>query len=1148
MTRLVLLFLLLPPVLAADSPWESGPGFRRKPVAPADALPNGFTLLTQATTAIAFTNTISEVRVRERQNIMNGAGVALGDFDRDGRPDIFLCNKEGPSALYRNLGDWRFEDVTLPAGVACVGQSSSGATFADLNGDGWLDLIVTSFGGPNACFLNLTNGSFTNITAAAGLQFRENMTSLALGDIDGDADLDLYLNNFGLVSVLRDGASLATRVINGVVTPIGRFANRVKIINGEMIELGEPDFLFSNNGHARFSPLPWPETFRDATGHPMAPPPDFGLAVQMRDINGDGFPDLYVCNDFQTPDRMWLNDGKGKFRAPDPFALRTMSYAAMGVDFADIDRDGDMDFIVVEMLARDQSRRLRQETHPSPGQASAGFDAPEDAFRNTLYLNNGDGSYSEIARLARVAASDWSWCPIFLDVDLDGFEDLLVTNGNADDTNDRDAIAHAAAGGKKAVRSRPLKPLLTPNVAFRNRRDLTFELASSPWNFDSTQISHGMALADLDGDGDQDVVVNCWNAPPLLYRNNASNPRVLVRLNGRGGNTQGVGAMVTFRAPNGFSQSQEIISGGRYMSGDDPTRTFACLGPGPFELHVNWRSGRVSALTNVAANSIYEIDEPGSSPIPRAPARHIESAFQDVSARLAHTHASESNNDFDRQPLLPRSLSQKSPSLTWVDLNNDGHDDLIIGPNAAFSNTGVGPFSPVLFKAPFTADESEVRISDASGGSLQTVKFPPALTPGPIILLDFDSDGDLDLFLSGTSALGQFPQPASALLFSNDQGQYTLNPPASAPFAYVGCVNAAVAADLNGDGWIDLALATEWGPIRVFLNENGAFKDATESLGFSKMTGLWLSISAGDFDGDGRLDLAAGNWGRNTAQEEFRARPLRLYFGDWLGRGAVDMIEARFNPSLDAWAPERSLARVGAALPFVKQRFATHLQYSESSLDDILADAPKPLRFLEAAWLESTLFLNRGSHFTAHPLPTPAQFTPVCALLTADFDGDSQEDLFLAQNYFSTRPDAGRFDAGFGLLLRGHGDGKFTPVPAAQSGIRVHGAQHGCAAADFDGDGRVDLAVSQLASPTRLFHNKLAAPGFRIVLQGPPTNPSGIGASLQLLAGDKSGPIRLSRGCAEVMSLPGATAVRVIWPGGKTQEAPLRGLNTRVAH
>ncbi len=593
--------------------WEEGSGFRWTTLnVPASGKP-GFTLLAPTQTRILWTNLISEVSVAKHYNMVSGGGVAAGDFDGDGLCDLYFCNRGGRNALFRNLGDWRFNDVA-GTDLACERHSSTGATFADINGDGLSDLLVNSFFGTNSCFLNLGNGGFTNATQNAGLISRGGNTSMALGDVDGDGDLDLYVAYFGLEAILREGGRLSFSMVNGQPAVTGRHARRLKVMGGQLVELGEQDVLYLNDGKGHFSPVNWAECFRDEDGQPIATAPmDFGLAVQIRDINEDGFPDIYVCNDFQTPDRAWLNDGRGRFRAMPRVALRNMSYASMGVDFADIDRDGRLDFITVDMLSRDHGRRLRQlSSMPAAARRIGAIEIREDVPRNGLYWNRGDGTYSEIAWLSGVAASDWSWTPIFLDVDLDGYEDLLVSAGSLYDVMDRDAAARPPQSGVADSRKMlSLYPRLdSRNAAFRNRGDLTFEDVSQAWGFESRQVSHGMSLADLDGDGDMDVVINCANTAPLIYRNDSSTPRVAVRLRGLPQNTQGIGAKIKLVGGAVPMQSQEMICGGRYLSGDQPMRVFAAGSlTNEMRLEVAWRGGRRSVVSGVKANRIYEVDE-----------------------------------------------------------------------------------------------------------------------------------------------------------------------------------------------------------------------------------------------------------------------------------------------------------------------------------------------------------------------------------------------------------------------------------------------------------------------------------------------------------------------------------------------------------
>jgi len=542
--------------------------------------------------------------------MVSGAGLAAGDFDGDGRCDLYFCNRGGANALFRNLGNAKFENVSAPE-VACPGRSSMGATFSDINGDGLLDLLVSCFFGTNSCFVNLGNGRFTNATPNSGLSSRGGATTLALGDLDGDGDLDLYVAYFGIEAILREGGRLSYSMVNGRPVVTGRHARRIKVVEGNLVELGEQDVLYLNDGRGHFTAANWAELFLDEDGQPLRTAPmDFGLSVQIRDMNGDGFPDIYLCNDFQTPDRAWLNDGHGRFRAVPREAMRNMSYASMGMDFADIDRDGRVDFLTVEMLSREHARRLRQlSSMPAAGRRIGEIENREEVPRNALYWNRGDGTYAEIAWFSGIAASDWSWSPIFLDVDLDGFEDLLVSAGSLYDVMDQDAAMAARPDARTQLALYPR--LDNRNVAFRNRGDLTFEDVSQAWGFDSRQVSHGMALADLDDDGDLDVVINCANAAPLFYRNDSSAPRVAVRLKGLPPNTQGIGAQIKLLGGAVPMQSQEIICGGRYLSGDQAIRVFAAGSHDQeMQLEVTWRSGRRTVVRGVKGNRLYEVDEP----------------------------------------------------------------------------------------------------------------------------------------------------------------------------------------------------------------------------------------------------------------------------------------------------------------------------------------------------------------------------------------------------------------------------------------------------------------------------------------------------------------------------------------------------------
>jgi hypothetical protein len=1200
---------LLASILTASAlDWQPGDGFGSAALSVPAQGRTGFTQLQPAQTGIAFTNHLADNSAVGNQILQGGSGVALGDIDGDGWCDVYLCRIEGPNALYRNLGHWRFEDITGPAGVACAGQHSTGAVLVDVDGDGDLDLLVNAIGGGTRLFFNDGAGRFTE-SVNAGLLGKSGATSMALADVDGDGDLDLYVANYRTNTIRSTG--LQVLIINGkrVLRPQDRDQYEFTP-EGLLLEHGEVDALYLNNGKGQFTPVSWTGgAFLDEDGKPLAAgPKEWGLSVMFRDVNGDLAPDLYVCNDFWSPDRFWINDGAGRYRALPRLAQRNSSTFSMGVDFADVNRDGQDDFFVLDMLSRDHARRMRQRA--MLGQAAdkstiGQIDDRPQIERNTLFVSRGDGSYAELAQYGGVQASEWSWGVVFVDVDLDGFEDMLITTGHDFDTQDADAEARIAAMGPSPASSPGAKLLVyprlnVPNAAFRNRRDLTFEEVGQAWGFDAVGVSHGIALADLDNDGDLDVVINNLNAAAGLYRNESIAPRVAVRLKGKAPNTLGIGAKIKVRG-GPVPQSQEMIAGGRYLSGDDALRVFAAgLAAQGLEIEVTWRNGTRSIVTGAAPNRIYEIAESGARPAERPAQPDLKPFFREV-ASFQHTHQEEPFDDFARQRLLSKRFSQLGPGLAWFDVDGDGWEDLMIGSGrggelAAFRNrqghldrldlrSALGKAADdqtTVLGWSSESDPSTFWVAEANYESGQTnhalrryafrageVDLKETLpgwgsSLGPVAVADVDGDGDLDLFAGGRLVPGRYPEPATSRLYRNEGGRMQL----ATEWPGLGLVSGAVFSDLDGDGFAELILAREWGGLKIFRNDHGRLapwdapvereresgktgkreNDAVPLSRFpafplSSLTGWWNGVTTGDFDGDGRLDIIASNWGRNHPWQEFVKDELRVFYEDFAGKGTIEPVEACFNAHYRRLVPWRDLETVAAALPWVRERFPTYQSYGEASLEQIYGERLKSAPELRAHWLETTLFLNRGDAFEARPLPAEAQFAPAFGVCVADFDGDGHEDAFLGQNFFAVEEQTSRYDAGRGLWLRGDGRGGFRAVPGQESGVRVYGEQRGAALCDYDRDGRVDLVVTQNGAATRLFRNELGRPGLRVRLKGPPTNLSGIGAALWLVFGEKAGSAREVHGGSGYWSQDGAvqvlatparpTRLTVRWPGGR---------------
>ena len=553
---------------------------------------DGLIQLSSKNTGVTFQNDITRELIAANRALLNGSGVTTGDVDGDGLIDIYFCRTEGSNVLYRNLGNWKFEDITDKAGVACKDQFSTGTVLSDIDGDNDLDLLVTALGGPNAVFLNDGTGHFHEVTEEAGLRGNSGATTMALADVDGDGDLDLYMANDKTRSV-RDIYPLSERSFDTTVRQtengwevLPEFREHFTLnLNGsrlERFEYAEADLFFLNDGTGRFIREELTEgRFLDGNGNSIQEKyMDWGLTARFQDIDSDGDPDIYVCNDFESPDRIWINNGDGQFSMMPKLAVRNTSASSMGIDFADFNRDGSLDFFVVEMLSRNHKRRKTQMGPMSVTPVSVGeIDNRPQYMRNTLFLNRGDNTYAEIAQYGGVQASEWSWSPLFLDVDLDGYEDILVVTGHYYDAMDADVQSdlktmnysrYSQLQSEVFAYSR----LATRDFIFKNRGDLTFEEVGKSWGFTSEDISHGMALADFDNDGDLDVVINRLESEAGIYRNDSSAPRIAVRLRGDSPNTQGIGAKVKLLG-GPVDQMKEVISGGSYLSGSDPLVSFA---------------------------------------------------------------------------------------------------------------------------------------------------------------------------------------------------------------------------------------------------------------------------------------------------------------------------------------------------------------------------------------------------------------------------------------------------------------------------------------------------------------------------------------------------------------------------------------------
>jgi len=1069
----------------------------------------GFKRLDAGATGIDFKNILAGDAFLTDAVAHNGSGLALGDVDGDQRVDIYFCGLQSPNKLFRNLGNWKFQEQEIGA-AACQGQRSTGAALIDIDGDSDLDLLVNGIAAGTRLFLNDGTGHFSE-SKESGLSKSSSATSMALADIDLDGDLDLYCAHYVDVmytadptthyALARQNGQYVVSHVNGEPTTSPGLRNRFVVSpTGRLKELPEFDALYLNLGNAQFKAIQFEKgTFNNQAGRPVMPPRDWSLAVMFRDLNGDAYPDLYVCTDNASPDRVWINYGSGTFRMQEATAIGHTSRSSMGIDFADINRDGLDDFFVADMFARQHEKRMTQlaKQYSDPQEILHPNGRPR-YNRNTLFMGQTDHSFVETALMAGVAASDWSWCPVFMDVDLDGFEDLLVTNGFSFDVMDQDSqdqLRTMQITKHERQRSRQFHPpFVTPNAAFRNVGHGIFEPADEDWGFDISGISNGMALGDLDNDGDQDVVINQLNDQAILLRNTIDKPRIKVSLSGSTHNTGGIGARIQFDQRT-TKQSQVIIGGGRYLSGDEACRVFSFSNEAnaPHVLEVQWPDQSISRIENVKPNHHYTIHQTGAEKLPQEVNEVSEPPlFSNVSHLMDHRPVAQTLQRDSTIAHPFQMVDSVTQGLAWQDVNGDGWPDLwvsaergqqptiylnqegkafekhpTIKPAKDDQGTAIGWKDGIggvfwLVATPYRAShpqrESAIDVfKSGTGENLKTLNVGK-FGIGDLEVMDMDGDGDEDLFVATTPAWGRYPEPADSQVWINDQGTLKLNTTWSRAFKAAGIVHGATAFHLDTDPLPDLALATEWGPVKIFRNTGKGFSQVTEQQGLSSDQGWWTDIAAGDFNDDGRKDLVATNRGRNTEMALIPKASFRIWYGDADGDERLEVVPTW--KSNNKWHPLSSRTTLSRIIPALSKRIPSHSQYAKASIEEILGDAFPQYRWLDASIEDTSIFLRTESGFDRIPLPAQAQWSPSYSVQVLDANGDQHLDLFLGQNHFNQHSELTRHDAGKGWILFGNGDGSFRASSAQRTGFQLNGEQRHVRILDFNQDGKQDMILT----------------------------------------------------------------------------------------
>lgn len=1067
-----------------------------------------FTELGVEASGVEFVNPIDKDHPTKRLYLGAFAcgGVAIGDLDGDGVADLFLTSGPRRNVFYRGLDGMKFQDATADAGLGGGDEWTAGASLVDIDADGDLDVYVCNYDAPNALFINDGKGVFTDKAGEFGLAISDASLMASFCDYDLDGDLDCFLMTRDFK---RDGGRPekhpVVRLGNGFTLAPG-FEKYYKVENRgggkwTYVNAGREDYLFQNDGGK----------FTDVSKKAGISGRDRGNSAVWWDYDNDGLPDLYVGNDFKDADRLYRNQGDGTFKDVIRQVTPHTPWFSMGADLGDLDGDGREDLLIADMAG---TNHFRSKTTMGEMGATRSFllsAVPRQYMHNVLYLNQDSGLLVDGSFMAGLAQSDWCWAVKIRDFNLDGLPDVYFTNGVSRSFNDSDIqrTMDDFIGQTEWDFYESKEPRRESNLAFVNHGDLTFKSIGEKWGLDHLGMSYAAATGDLDGDGDDDLVVASLDEPVKVYRNDAGaeKKRLVVKLRGAEGNKDGYGATVTVRA-NGRAQvrTQRPTTGFLSSNGLE-----MCFGLGESdkveELIVKWQRGTVQAFKNLKAGQVITVTEPGTKPAPLKPKMRIRPVFVElVSPSLSKELPREKAfDDYARQPLLPYKHSQLGPGMAWGDVDGDGDQDFYLGRPAGdvagvvlSSSPGVfAPADDAAFQGDVGSEDVDAVFFDADGdGKLDlyvvsggvegepgdeafcdrlylgkgdgtftkaTEALPDLRDSGSCVAVeDFDGDGDLDLFVGSRVVPGKYPAVPSSRLLRNDSTEGApkfVDVTSSVPgLEKAGLVTDALWSDANGDGRKDLVLTCEWGPVKFFLNGKEGLREIRET-GVEKYLGWWSGIDGADLDGDGDLDYVVANQGLNTPYKASPGKPELLYYGQMDESGEPRIIEAKFEGK--TLYPRRGFSCSSGAMPTMRSRLGTFRKFASSSLIDLYSEEnlEKAKRY-EANHLAVSVLLNKGNGtFELKELPRWAQLSKANCVLLRDFDLDGKIDCLLGQNFYGPQPEIGHFDMGSTLFLKGFGDGEFEVMKARESGIQIPGAVMSISSVDLNGDKKNEIIL-----------------------------------------------------------------------------------------